>query len=72
VDVHFGREAGIATVHVKDEGCGFDWRPFLELDPQRAFEPNGRGIALARRLGFQDMEYLGSGNEVRVVFPLKQ
>jgi DNA-binding response OmpR family regulator len=72
VEVHFGRDAGCATVHVKDEGIGFDWRPFLELDPQRAFEPNGRGIALARRLGFGDMEYLGSGNEVRVVFPLKQ
>jgi hypothetical protein len=56
---------------VKDEGPGFDWRAFLELDPQRAFEPNGRGIALARQLCFRDMEFLGSGNEVRVVLALK-
>jgi anti-sigma regulatory factor (Ser/Thr protein kinase) len=71
VDVHYRRDAAAATVHVKDEGPGFDWRAFMELDPRRAFEPNGRGIALARQLCFRDMEYLGSGNEIRIVLPLK-
>ncbi len=71
VDVSYVRGADRVTVHVKDAGPGFDWRGFMELDPQRAFEPNGRGIALARQLCFREMEYLGSGNEVRVVLSLK-
>lgn len=70
VDITYERGADTVTVHVKDAGPGFDWRSFMELDPQRAFEPNGRGIALARQLCFREMEYLGSGNEVRVMLPL--
>ena len=49
---------------VVDQGEGFDFRPFLELDPARAFEPNGRGIALARMMSFTSLEYKGAGNIV--------
>jgi len=49
---------------IHDEGVGFDWEPFLELDAERAQAPNGRGIALARRLGFAGLEYEGCGNTV--------
>ena len=50
---------------VEDEGSGFDWRKYLELAPERAFAPNGRGIALARQLAFHQLDYLGNGNRVR-------
>ncbi len=49
---------------IRDQGPGFDWRRYLEVDPQRAFDNHGRGIAIARTLSFQGVEYRGSGNEV--------
>jgi len=52
---------------IEDEGDGFDWHNFLELAPERAFAPNGRGIALARQLAFSSLEYQGKGNVVRAV-----
>lgn len=50
---------------IQDEGAGFDWESFLEMRPERAFAPNGRGIALARQLVFSELEYQGRGNRVR-------
>jgi CheY-like chemotaxis protein/anti-sigma regulatory factor (Ser/Thr protein kinase) len=50
---------------ITDEGLGFDWPRYLEMDAERAFAPNGRGIALARQLAFGDLEYQGNGNTVR-------
>jgi len=49
---------------VEDEGDGFAWETYLELAPERAFAPNGRGIALARQLAFDDLAYQGCGNRV--------
>lgn len=47
---------------VEDQGPGFDWQRFLEFDPERAFDPNGRGIAMARQVSFGNLEYRGRGN----------
>ena len=52
---------------IRDEGPGFDWQSFMELNPERAFDPNGRGIHLARTLSFDRIEYFGSGNSVLAV-----
>jgi CheY-like chemotaxis protein/anti-sigma regulatory factor (Ser/Thr protein kinase) len=49
---------------IRDQGPGFDWRSYLQVDPQRAFDTHGRGIAMANRLSFSHIEYRGSGNEV--------
>lgn len=49
---------------VRDDGPGFSFRDFLQLDPARAFAPNGRGIALARELAFSCVEYQAPGNSV--------
>lgn len=62
-----GEDGWIVTI--TDEGSGFEWQSFLEFDPERAFAPNGRGIALSRQLAFSSMEYLGNGNAVKVVLP---
>ena len=49
---------------VTDCGVGFDWGKYLEMSPERAFDPNGRGIALSRMMSFDAMEYFGKGNKV--------
>jgi anti-sigma regulatory factor (Ser/Thr protein kinase) len=49
---------------IVDEGTGFEWRKYLQLDADRAFDPNGRGIAMARMTSFDELDYRGTGNEV--------
>lgn len=49
---------------IRDEGEGFDWRRFLDIDPARAFDTHGRGIAVALRFSFDSLEYHDPGNEV--------
>ena len=49
---------------VRDQGQGFSWSRFLDVEPERAFEPNGRGISLARRIAFSDLRYSEPGNLV--------
>ncbi len=64
VRVRLTREAGLLRVRISDEGQGFDWRKYLDFDPERAFDPNGRGIALARLGSFHSLDYEGCGNVV--------
>lgn len=62
VQVRFERDhSGIRFV-VIDAGRGFDAARFLDFDPERACDPNGRGIALARKLCFNELEFQGTGN----------
>jgi anti-sigma regulatory factor (Ser/Thr protein kinase) len=63
--VRFERVGSEIHFTIKDEGKGFNWTPFLEVEPQRAFDTHGRGIAMANLLSFDRLEYIGSGNEVR-------
>ena len=49
---------------ITDQGNGFEWNKFLSFDPDRAFDPNGRGIAMARMMSFASLEYQGKGNVV--------
>jgi CheY-like chemotaxis protein len=55
---------------VEDEGAGFDWVGYLDFDPRRAFDPNGRGIAMARQVSFAQLEYRGRGNVVAAIVAL--
>ena len=52
---------------IRDDGAGFDWSRFYEVDPQRVFDAHGRGIIMARTLSFSSVEYRGNGNEVVAV-----
>ncbi|MDD5297404.1 MAG: response regulator [Rhodocyclaceae bacterium] len=58
------RAADELAFTIRDQGSGFDWRKYLEFDPARAFDPNGRGIAMAKQLSFSRLEYGGRGNVV--------
>ncbi|MGH9457189.1 MAG: response regulator [Thermoanaerobaculia bacterium] len=65
--VRFERDGERARITIRDDGKGFDAQRYLEIDPQRAFDTHGRGIAMARRVSFESLEYRGSGNEVIAV-----
>jgi len=58
------RERDEIEFTISDEGAGFDWEKYLEMDPERAYDLNGRGIAMARMLGFSNLEYQGTGSVV--------
>jgi DNA-binding response OmpR family regulator len=60
----FRRAGDIVEFTVIDEGDGFDWKPYLTFDPSRAFDLNGRGIAMANMMSFAAIEYQGNGNTV--------
>ena len=64
VRIHYQRHASKITLNIKDEGDGFDWQEYLELDSNRATDNHGRGIALAKMMSFDDIQYQGSGNEL--------
>jgi len=63
-EVAFEREEQAIRFVIRDQGTGFDWRSYLQVDPLRAFDTHGRGIAMANRLSFSHIEYRGRGNEV--------
>lgn len=58
------RKADCLVFTITDQGDGFDWQRYLEFEPDRAFDPNGRGIAMARMMSFASLEYQGKGNVV--------
>jgi sigma-B regulation protein RsbU (phosphoserine phosphatase) len=64
VDVTFERDEREIRITIRDQGTGFDWRPYLEPDPTRVFDTHGRGITIARRLSFDELEYHDPGNVV--------
>ncbi|MCE5230164.1 response regulator [bacterium] len=52
---------------IADDGDGFDWASMpAEITPDLLFSSHGRGIILSR-LHFDELEYLGRGNKVRVL-----
>lgn len=67
VEVRLAREPDRLTLLVTDQGPGFDFEKYLELDPDRVFHNHGRGIAMIR--ADVDLRYLGRGNQVLVTIP---
>jgi len=64
VEVVLHKEADALTVTITDQGPGFKWQKYMQLEPERAFDLHGRGIAMSRGLSFDHLEYLGKGNSV--------
>lgn len=62
--LHFTKNDREVVVNIKDEGNGFNWEEFLEIKPGRVMNPNGRGILMARSVSFDELSYIGNGNEV--------
>ena len=72
VSVSYAREPECIRLVIKDEGQGFDWEKYLDIDPARVFDTHGRGIAMSRMLSFDSIEYRGTGNEVEVTIRLTE
>ena len=66
VYIHFKQKDGYCEWLITDEGMGFDWRSIPDpTHGAQLMELNGRGIFITNFL-FDEMEYLGKGNQVRV------
>jgi two-component system cell cycle response regulator len=59
------------VVTITDQGAGFNWKKYLELNPSRALDVNGRGIALANAVSFDKLTFNESGNSVSARYSLE-
>lgn len=64
VSIEVKREGDEVAYTIEDEGGGFDWETYITFSPDRAFDTHGRGIAMARRMSFDRLEYSGRANIV--------
>ena len=64
VEIQFERAPEEVRITIKDQGNGFDWKQYEQMDPSRVLASHGRGIAMARALNFDRVEYQGNGNTV--------
>ncbi len=64
VEIIFERHAEKIQVTVIDQGLGFNWSEYEEIKADRMLESHGRGIAMAKALSFDSLEYQGIGNQV--------
>jgi CheY-like chemotaxis protein len=56
------KEQGIYVV-IEDQGDGFEWRKYMSIDPSRASDSHGRGIAQAYALSFDKLTYNEKGTQ---------
>ncbi len=71
VEVMFKRHPEHIQVTVSDQGQGFDWSDYEEIKADRLLESHGRGIAMAKALSFDRVNYQGNGNQVVCLVHLK-
>lgn len=64
VKVQWQRKETSIDINIQDEGDGFRPDPYLTLDPARLTHSHGRGIAMAIMRSFDEVTYVGKGNQV--------
>jgi len=67
VFIHFEQFPNRLEITITDDGAGFDPQPYMEIEPSRATHGNGRGIAKANLLSFDEVIYQGPANQVKVI-----
>ena len=70
VELRYDRNEEEIRFTIRDDGEGFEWQRFFEVEPDRVFDAHGRGIIMARALSFDSVEYRGKGNEVVAIIKL--
>ncbi len=63
VEAVLARKADGIYVVITDQGRGFRWKDYLVIDPARAGDNHGRGIAQANMLCFDKLTYNEKGNQ---------
>lgn len=66
VEIYIQHSEQEVTILIKDQGDGFNWNQYLTFDPKRITHSHGRGIAMAKSISFDCLEYRGCGNEVNI------
>ena len=66
VHITIERTDGNLELTILDDGSGFDWKQYLDLNRERADDLHGRGIAMAKLISFDEVEFRGRGNQVVV------
>ncbi|GKT12810.1 MAG: hypothetical protein ISEC1_P1791 [Thiomicrorhabdus sp.] len=64
VKVDFERKQSEFQITISDSGEGFDYLPFLDFSLERAMDNHGRGIMIANKLSFDDLQYQKNGTTV--------
>lgn len=62
-EVAITRKDGGVYIVISDQGEGFDWQNFMKIDPSRAGQHHGRGIAMANSISFDKLTYNEKGNK---------
>jgi CheY-like chemotaxis protein len=52
---------------IVDQGTGFDWTHFMDTESLSYLDSHGRGILIARKLSFDQVNYAGCGNTVQAL-----
>jgi anti-sigma regulatory factor (Ser/Thr protein kinase) len=71
VTVIFEKKGEAYYLQVTDQGKGFNWQEYLELDPSRASDNHGRGVAMANMIAFDRLVYNEKGNQVTGIMKIK-
>jgi DNA-binding response OmpR family regulator len=66
--VRMKRDGSSLRVEIEDNGPGFDYNQFMQIDESRLFDNHGRGIAIARSA--LNIEFVQPGNKVIVTIPM--
>ena len=56
------KDNGIYAV-ITDQGAGFNWKRFMTIEPSRARDNHGRGIAQANAISFDKLSFNEKGNQ---------
>ncbi|MCS6294303.1 MAG: PAS domain S-box protein [Nitrospira sp.] len=72
VRVSLDRTETALRMSITDDGEGFDWNQYLDLDGVRSADGHGRGIAMAKAISFDQLDFQGCGNQVVVSVSLKE
>lgn len=65
VSVNYQRQADGICFTITDQGQGFDWAQFIDTESMSYLDSHGRGILIARKLSFDQVNYQGCGNTVQ-------
>ncbi|MBB6480026.1 response regulator [Spirochaeta isovalerica] len=72
VKVIFEKTSDSIKISISDRGSGFDYNNFLRLDPDTIFNVHGRGVAMAKLIFENRLEFSGNGNTVEIILPLRE